>query len=227
MALFLDKWGDIRGKVADLVFSANAGGAYIRSKVTPMNPMTAKQMAARARLAQFSGQYSTGLTPEEREGWQQLANTVPYTNIFGQSKYLNGLSMFVKVNSLLAAIGQTPLVTAPNNLQVRPIAVAVTSAPTTAGQEWSISVTPTVSATEAIIIYNTPCINPAISFVKNLYRLNANIALGVQVNPFEIEWDTSIGVLTVGQTTHARICRVNLETGGVTLGVPVVSTIAS
>ena len=224
MALFLNKWGDIRGSVADLTFSANAGGAYIRSKVTPLNPQTAKQMAARARLAAFASEYSHTLTDNQREGWIDIAKRVPYTNIFGDKRYLNGIAMYCKVNCLLSLVGATTLTDAPNNLEVRPLLVEIVSIPTTGSLEYSVNITPTVSATETIAMYTTPALPPSINFVKNLYRYS-HATPGPSPNPLSLEVDQSIGSFNIGNKMHSMVVRINHDTGGVTLGVPISATI--
>ena len=224
MALFLNKWGDIRGSVGDLTFSANAGGAYIRSKVTPMNPMTAKQLAARARLAALSSEFSTTLTDEQRQGWIDLAKLTPYTNIFGDKRYLNGVSMYVKVNSVLMLIGQPTLTNAPINLACRPLTLTVNTIPTTAAPIFNISVLATVSATESIIMYCTQSLPPAVNFVKNLYRVSF-VQAGAEGGALDMEFDPSIGTVNIGQKMHAMFMRVDHTTGGMTLGVPAEATI--
>ena len=45
---------DMRNKLNGSVFSRNRGGAYIRTKVTPINPQTAAQVQARSLLTSLS-----------------------------------------------------------------------------------------------------------------------------------------------------------------------------
>lgn len=225
MALFLNKWGDIRGKVADLVFSTNAGGSYIRGKVTPINPMSSKQIAARARLAQMSAEYSYTLTDAQRSGWNHLAKNAPYKNIFGESKNLNGLAMFVKINTLLLLAGSEAKTDAPNNLQVRPLVVEMTAGPDTETNTFTVEVSPTPSLTESILFYCTPATRPSISFVKNLYRYSgANVSVVTAEQTLTI--DPTITSMIAGMKISGLVCRLNQVTGGITLGVPIEGIIA-
>ena len=222
MALFLNKWGDIRGKVADLVFSNNAGGSYIRSKVTPINPMSAKQIAARSRLSQMSAEYSYTLTDAQRQEWNQLAKNTPYKNIFGESKNLNGLAMYVKINTHLQMVGAATLTNAPHNLAVRPLNVDLQQIPTTADPAFTVNVTPIPTATEMIIFHCTPSIRPSINFVKNLYRYAYS---GTVMDTEQIlTIPANVTTVQVGMKIEGLVYRLNLTTGGVTLGVPVSGT---
>jgi len=226
MALFLNKWGDIRGSVSDLTFSSNAGGAYIRSKVTPINPQSARQQQARALLAAYASEYSTLLTDEQRQGWIDLASRTPYSNIFGDKRYLNGIAMYCKVNCLLASLSLTTLTDAPDNLAVRPLVVSVNTIPTVASRTWQVSITPTLSATETLMLTTTAGVPSAINFVKNLYRFSDS-ADGVLPNPIDLSINPDIGNIIIGQRIHSLFARVDHLTGGVTLGVPVVATVVA
>jgi hypothetical protein len=219
MALFLNKWGDIRGKVGDLVFSVNAAGAYIRSKVTPLNPFTAKQVAARARLGQLAQEFAFTLTEPQRKAWENLAAQQPYTNVFGEKKNMNGLALYVSINSRLLLTNSTTLLDAPLNLEARPVVLTVNAAPTTDDPFFEVNILPTLSATEKALFYYTPAIRPSINFVKNLYRYSF-VAAPSFPNPIQAEIDPTITPMVVGQKVAGLCVRQNLTNGGTSLPVP-------
>ena len=59
---------DARGKLGGQVFSKNRSGAYVRTKVTPVNPRTAAQPLSRSILGTLSASWS-GLTEVQRRSW--------------------------------------------------------------------------------------------------------------------------------------------------------------
>ena len=72
-------WGalvvDGRRKIGGQVASKNRGGAYMRNKVTPVNPQTAAQTAIRNRLAGLS-QAWRALTAAQRAAWNGAVGTL-------------------------------------------------------------------------------------------------------------------------------------------------------
>jgi hypothetical protein len=225
MALIKQFFADWRGKLAGTIFSSNRGGAYTREKVTPTNPQSERQQAARARLAQLAQAYSYTLTQVQRESWIHLANTQTYKNVFGDSKHLTAMAMFVKVNALLLEVGLPYLATAPNNLAVVPMLVSVTTIPTTATRSWSLELTPALTATERVMAYSTAGVRPSIQFVKNLYRFayyEPGPAGSVDV---DLDGQGYLGPIAVGDQIHTLVARLNTTTGGMTIGVPITATI--
>lgn len=97
---------DIRGKAGGTVFSKNKGGAYFKNFAIPTNPKTLAQQAVRAMFGAISQMWST-LTQAQRNGWKELASNRPYTDIFGDTKYLSGFNLFQQLNSNLSNTGQT------------------------------------------------------------------------------------------------------------------------
>lgn len=117
------KWGAIvvdgRGKLGGHVFTKTRSGATMRTKVTPVNPQTTAQAAARSRLGSQS-QAWRGLTEAQRLGWNALAEEVVKTNIFGDNYSPSGKNLFTGYNSNLLFVGVSPLSDAPA-LRVIPV----------------------------------------------------------------------------------------------------------
>jgi len=78
---------DGRGKIGGHVASKNRGGAYLRTKVTPVNPQTSFQNAVRNRLTAFA-QAWRGLAASQRAAWNSSVSDFSKTDIFGDIKTL-------------------------------------------------------------------------------------------------------------------------------------------
>lgn len=110
------KWGAIvvdgRGKLGGHVFTKTRSGATMRTKVTPVNPQTTAQAAARSRLATNSQAWRT-LTEAQRIAWNGRADEIVKTNIFGDNYKSTGKNTFTMLNNNLMLIGQSPLINPP------------------------------------------------------------------------------------------------------------------
>ncbi|HUX16955.1 MAG TPA: hypothetical protein VMW52_10820, partial [Phycisphaerae bacterium] len=97
---------DIRGSMGGLTFSRNAGGAYIRARIKPINPNSARQVAIRQGMAQLSGRWSTVLTAIQRTAWLAYSAATVWTNKLGQVVTITGLAAYLRSNSLLLQAGE-------------------------------------------------------------------------------------------------------------------------
>ena len=102
------KWGAIvvdgRGKLGGHVFTKTKSGATMRTKVTPVNPKTSAQAAARSRLGGNSQAWAA-LSEAQRRGWNALASETSKTNIFGDQYFPSGKNLFTSVNNNLVMTG--------------------------------------------------------------------------------------------------------------------------
>lgn len=91
---------DARGKLGGQVFSKNRSGAYVRTKVTPVNPRTTDQQANRSILGSLSANWST-LTEEQRASWNAAVESWQTTNVFGDLTKPTGKNLFTGLNKVL------------------------------------------------------------------------------------------------------------------------------
>lgn len=105
------------GKIGGHVASKNRAGAYLRTKVTPVNTNTASQITARALLASLSTAWGQ-LMDEERATWNTAVASFASTDVFGDLRNPSGINLFVKLNSNLANIGLPYMQTAPAKMEV-------------------------------------------------------------------------------------------------------------
>lgn len=105
MAKFKPVLGDLRGKVAGNVFSRNTYGAYVRQKVTPVNPNTQYQQIVRGRLRDIAQRYQAELTDGQRQSWAEYARNNPIKDVFGDTIYLTAIAMYQHINQLAIMSG--------------------------------------------------------------------------------------------------------------------------
>ena len=112
---------DARGKLGGQVFSKNRAGAYVRTKVTPVNPRTAAQQLSRFILGSLSASWS-GLTEAQRRAWNNAVSEWQKTDIFGDLRKPTGKNLFTSLNKELIQSGQTQVLSPPEKV-VMPEAV--------------------------------------------------------------------------------------------------------
>ncbi len=86
------------GSLGGITFSHNAGGTYMRARVTPTNPNSPQQIAVRNAVAFLSNFWNNGLTPGQRAIWNTYAENVTVTNRIGDQVFISGLAQYVRSN---------------------------------------------------------------------------------------------------------------------------------
>lgn len=204
---------EMRGKLNGSVFSKNRGGAYIRTKVTPVNPQSLAQGLVRATLTNLSQAWRS-LTEAQRLAWNGAVSSFTGTDIFGDVKTPSGINLYNKLNLNLAAIGEAPI-------NVPPLAVSVgyidTLVITPAAGAGTIGGTFTAigdSADQTVIVEATPCMSPGKNFVKSEYRAIGTFA-GNAASPQAIGamYVAKFGAMTAGQKLFIRLKFVDKNTG--------------
>lgn len=94
------------GSIANMTYSHNKGGQYIRNRRTPTNPNSVKQQAMRAILSTLSGGWSS-LTVTQQNAWTAWASINPKIDSLGQSIIMSGQQAYVSLNSRLLQSGTT------------------------------------------------------------------------------------------------------------------------
>ena len=109
---------DARGKMDGVVYSKNANGAYVRTKVSPVQPQTVRQSLVRARLATLSKTFSTVISAAQQLAWNAFGKLNPVVDQFGDSQTLSGLAAFVRLNAAIINAGEAQISNPPANLEV-------------------------------------------------------------------------------------------------------------
>ena len=86
------------GSLGAVVFSHNAGGTYMRARVTPTNPNSPQQIKVRNAVTFLANFWNNGLTTGERKIWDTYAENVTITNRIGDQVNISGLAQYVRSN---------------------------------------------------------------------------------------------------------------------------------
>lgn len=212
------KWGalvvDGRGKIGGQVASKNRSGAYMRNKVTPVNPATSYQVDVRATLGSLAAGWR-GLTQAQRDSWNAAVADFKKTDIFGDIQNPSGFNLYIRLNANLAAINVAPISAPPLPTSVSVFtgiqALSVDPTPTV-----TTTVTPaTIPATESVIVRATGPVSAGKGFVKSEFRqigvLTTVTAGAVDVSAL---WVTKFGSsLPAGSKVFVEFVHVNESTG--------------
>jgi hypothetical protein len=156
------------GKIGGHVAAKNRGGAYLRTKVTPLNPNTSAQAGARALLASLSTAWS-GLTDDQRKSWNNAVAAFATTDIFGDLRNPSGLNLYVKLNANLSNSGQALLSVAPEKIEV-PFAQISSAVYDITSGVFEFNFSGGDFNGQLITINATPSMSQGVSFVKSQFR---------------------------------------------------------
>lgn len=159
---------DVRGSVAGNTFARNRGGAYVRQKVAPIQPRTARQLAQRAILTEVSQAWRT-LTDAQRQGWTNWADNHPVMDVFGDTLVLAGNGAYSRVNAVRLTAGLAKTATAPADETPVANANAVTATGSTGIVNVAFAAAPANG--KLFLVYTTSGKSPGVSFVNSAFRL--------------------------------------------------------
>lgn len=164
---------DGRGKIGGHVASKNRAGAYLRTKVTPVNPRSASQVGARQRMATLAIAWR-GITAAQRTAWNAAVGAFTGTDIFGDLRKPTGFNLFVRLNANLALIGVAQISNPPLPIAI-PSLTTFTPTQANAGAT-SIAYAPSpVPANQVYVIRATAPVSPGKSFVKSEFRVISKV----------------------------------------------------
>lgn len=205
---------DGRGKIGGHVLSKNRGGAYMRTKVTPINPQTADQSAVRGTLTSLSQSWRA-LTISQIKAWNNAVQNFQSTDIFGDIKKPSGINLYVKLNSNLAFAEVGTVLSDPPALTTAPVFVDFSATAAAGTPALSIVFSPTpVGADTTYVVEATAPQSPGKSFLKNQYRKIKIIpAAGATPNNALAAYVAKFGALVAGEKIGLRIKAVDNLTG--------------
>jgi hypothetical protein len=112
------------GAVGSIVFSRNRGGFYSRSRVTPANPSSTRQVNWRTAFKAASQRWSLTLTESQRQQWRTHAQNLTRVNRLGMPIPVNGFNAFVEADTYAEFLG-TVHPDAPPTAQVFPVMLSL------------------------------------------------------------------------------------------------------
>lgn len=218
---------DARGKIAGGVASKNRSGNYFRSKVSPVNPKTASQMAVRSRFGSLA-QAFRALTVAQIALWNDAVQFWAKTNIFGDTVKPSGLNLFVQLNSNILSVGGTMLNTPPEPSDM-PADISGAVGFTVTGTVAELVVSGTATGAQFAVLRATPKVSNGISYVKNLLRtVGAYDLSGGSEFDIEADWVAKFGSFPAVGDRHVCVLDViHSETGQVIRSIPCSFTVTA
>jgi len=197
------KWGSLvvdgRNKIGGHVASKNRSGAYLRTKVTPVNPATSDQQFVRNNFT-ANTQAWKGLTAAQRLQFNSAVADFSRTDIFGDLRILSGFNLFCALNNNLRFIGESPITAPPVPAAVPAFATFSAAVDVTAGTV-TLTFTPAIAATEVVIVRATQGLSAGVYFVKSELR-KYDLLTDADTSPHEnsTEYEAKFGSISAAGT---------------------------
>jgi len=210
---------DGRGKIGGQVASKNRSGAYLRTKVTPVNRQSASQTAVRNRLAGLSQGWRS-LSDAQRAAWNAAVGDFAKTNIFGDLVNPTGFNLYQRLNNNLIRIGESAITTPPTPAAITDIVIGALTMDASDGSV-SLAYTAGGDAGSEIEVWATPPVSAGVSFVKSEYRLVTQVTANT-ASPLDMAADyiAKFGAITgaAGMKVFVKTVAISVTTGQA--GVP-------
>lgn len=204
---------EMRNKLNGSVFSRNRGGAYLRNKVTPLNPQTSAQVAARSLLTFFSQGWRS-LTEDQRLAWSGAVASWSSTDIFGDTINPTGATLYIRLNCNISIAGGSPIVLPPAQLGAAALD-SLSIAADASANTLAITFTATpVPADHAMVIESTANLSPGISNANSNFR-TIDVAAAASASPYAAGAAQLLkfGAMVTGQKIFVRAKMIRLSTG--------------
>lgn len=206
---------EVRNKLSGSVFARNRSGAYIRTKVTPVNPKTQAQAQARSRLTQFAQKWRS-LTQAQRDAWNSVTNQWAKTDVFGDVVNPSGNALFNRLNINITLAGGTAIDVPPLPVGAAGLTSLSLVANETAN-EMEIAILPaTVPADHALYVESTANMSPGIANASSKLRhIQTEAAASASPVDLSAKQVLKFGGLIQGQKVFVRAKLINMTTGEV------------
>lgn len=202
-----------RGKIGGHVASRNRAGAYLRTKVTPVNPQSVAQGIVRNFFTAVT-QAWRGLSDAQRLAWRNAVSNFVGTDIFGDAKTLTGHQLHQRINNYLLFISESVLTVPPLPTEI-PAFSSLSAVISNGADTLLATFADPIAVTEKVIVSATPALSAGKNFVKSEFR-----SIGVKDSTFVTgadlmtEWKAIFGTTpAVGTKIFVRMQQVNIATG--------------
>ena len=183
------------GSLAGTTASRNRFGQYERSRAIPVNPNSAAQGIARARLSANSAGWRI-ITAAQRAGWTGLGASMVRTDSLGQTYTLHGNQAHASVNNNRLLQGLAVVADAPADTTPAAITAVVLTLTAIA---FSVAYTPTpMPAATYLAIYASPQRSAGRSFEADYRFMKITAAAGASPIAILAEYTARFGVPVVG-----------------------------
>lgn len=206
---------DGRGKVGGHVMSKNRAGAYMRTKVSPVNAQTGAQLSIRNRFTTYAQNWR-GLTQAQRDAWNAAVSDFAKTDVFGDLKNPTGFNLYQRLNNNLVTVGASPITAPPLPASVgEVVASSLTAADGAVAESLSLVLGGDVPAGTAVKVFATAPQSAGKSFVKSEHRLISTLAAAAST-PVDLlpAYQSKYGSTgAAGQKIFVKIVAINTTTG--------------
>lgn len=214
---------DLRGKIGGSVHSRNRSGAYMRIKVSPVNPQSTYQSSVRALFTALSQAWRT-LTQAQRDSWNSAVSNFTSSNVFGDITTPTGKNLYLGLNRTLQLGAIATISTPPvpsGTFTFSGVSGSASAGGATLAVAWTSGAVP---AGMQVIVEATPQLSPGKAFFKNNFRYIQNLP-AADATPTSIytAWNARFGTLTAGQKIAIRTTPMNQVTGE--RGTPTIVTL--
>lgn len=206
---------DGRGKIGGQVASKNRAGAYLRTKVTPVNPQTSAQSTVRNRLSGISSSWRS-LTAAQRLAWNSAVSDYAKTDIFGDLRNPTGFNLYQRLNNNLLTCGESAITSPPAVVAVDAFtSLSLAAEDGTVAEDVALTFAPAVAADHLVKVYATPPLSAGKAFVKSEYRLieilanSASSPADITASYIAVHGSTG----EVGQKIFVKVVQVEESTG--------------
>lgn len=198
---------DASGKLGGQVFAKNRGGAYIRTKTSPLNPQTSSQMGIRGIFASISSAWSS-LTEGERISFNSFVGDYARTDIFGDLRNPSGKALFQRLNQNLL-LTQQPQITTCVAPSAVPFANLISCNGDVSDEELTVQTIGDTTGSK-LMIWATPQLSQGKSFIKNDLRLLTVVDGGDGISrDIWGDYIVKFGVPSAGANIHVGVRVVN------------------
>lgn len=211
---------DARGKVAGIVYSKNASGAYLRQKVSPTQSLTTRRGLVRARMTNLSKYWSNSLTEAQVAGWNAFAKNNPVTDVFGRTMTLSGIQTYCRLNAQILNVGGTQINTPPASLTIAGItSITITSDASVPTLSLAYGPSP-LAANVCLNVFATQQLPVGRTFTKSFMRwIFASAAAGATPANILAAYTAKFGALIAGNKIGFLVNVVDSTTGAATTGL--------
>jgi photosystem II stability/assembly factor-like uncharacterized protein len=154
---------DGSGKLGGQVITKNHYGKFQKTKVTPANPKTSRQLAVRANFKAVQTAWET-LSETNRLLWNNCVSDYPQKDRFGDIHILSGYGLFMKCNVSRLNISQLVLESPPVKFSFPNWSVVGVSAFAITGKVW-LFMSPTIPAGNRLELFATSSVSPGINYM--------------------------------------------------------------
>lgn len=211
---------DARNAAGGIVYSRNTYGAYLRQKVSPVQPRSPAQQAQRSSMTDLSKRYRDVLTASQRLGWAAFAAANPRTDVFGAPIVLAPIAMYQACNRILDQMLAARIDTAPADLSVQsPLTVSLVA--DASSNNIIVTFTPTPLDTDIhAAIFLTPQFSQAALFYTNKLRL-VTVSGGAVASPITITtaYTDRFGPIVAGTQIGCELKLYNAVNGAASAGI--------